>query len=233
MSGKLVAEDVPVILARRQEGETVRALASSYNVSEPLIYNVLRGWVPLSRAEVEDLAERKRIAAEKGLKAPLRKPYEMEPRRARSALTKAIAKGTLVRTPCWCGEIEVQGHHHNGYGPGHELEVTWLCDAHHKAAHAAMRKTQQSVDETPKVDRVDTSTTTVELTDIEGTHEGFVSRTTGEIKFTKAPFLRALVDDCLTCGHEWHSNEDGGCKAAKGPRDRCGCKAYLDAGTPF
>lgn len=53
------------------------------------------------------------------------------------------------------------------------------------------------------------------------------------ISVPRPAFLAAKVDDCVSCGHEWHSNEDGGCKAAKGPRDRCGCKAYLDAGTPF
>ena len=65
-------------------------------------------------------------------------------------------------------------------------------------------------------------------------------------QINRPAFLAAKVDDCVSCGHEWHSNEDGGCKAARGKApqefwhgkpsgrsDRCGCKAYLNEGEPF
>lgn len=164
MAGKLVAEDVPHILARREHGETAQALASSYNVSVSMIYNVLHGWMPPTRAEIEDLAERRRLAAERGLKSYVRKPYDTLPRRARSALTRAIASGAVTREPCFlCGKTEVEGHHHNGYGPEHELDVVWLCSPHHKEAHVKIRASQKIAthpgsDETPVSDTVDTST---------------------------------------------------------------------------
>ena len=48
----------------------------------------------------------------------------------------AINAGLLVREPCVvCGTEPVHAHHHNGRGPGHELEVTWLCPLHHTDAH--------------------------------------------------------------------------------------------------
>lgn len=97
-----------------------------------------------------------------------------------------------------------------------------------RAAEKAGQRPSKQAHETPEVDEVDTSTSQpVEVIELGP------APTPATVAAIKAPFLRALVDDCLTCGHEWHSNEDGGCKAATGPRDRCGCKAYLDAGTPF
>jgi hypothetical protein len=61
-------------------------------------------------------------------------------KRAWSAVGNAIRDGRLVPQPCAvCGSPLANAHHHNGYGPGHQLDVVWLCDTHHKAAHAEAR----------------------------------------------------------------------------------------------
>ncbi len=54
--------------------------------------------------------------------------------KARAAVARAIKSGKLKRQPCFiCGE---SAHaHHPDYD--RELDVTWLCPEHHKAAHRA------------------------------------------------------------------------------------------------
>lgn len=50
-------------------------------------------------------------------------------RKARRAVSAALARGALVRTPCVvCGNPEVQGHHPDYDRP---LEVVWLCVLDH------------------------------------------------------------------------------------------------------
>jgi hypothetical protein len=57
----------------------------------------------------------------------------------------AIRSGRLVpddecaHCGVMAGRIRHAGHHHNGYGPGHELDVIWLCPADHARAHQAPR----------------------------------------------------------------------------------------------
>lgn len=50
----------------------------------------------------------------------------------------ALKTGRLIK-PTACADCHaegyVQGHHHNGYGPGHELDVVWLCRLCHEARH--------------------------------------------------------------------------------------------------
>lgn len=58
--------------------------------------------------------------------------------RAVRQVTAAVKAGRLVR-PMTCSDCggggSVQGHHHNGYGPGHELDVVWLCAGCHRVRH--------------------------------------------------------------------------------------------------
>jgi Helix-turn-helix len=55
---------------------------------------------------------------------------------AYGAMRRARYAGLLVKEPCEvCGSLDSQGHHANGYGPGHELDLTWLCPRHHSEAH--------------------------------------------------------------------------------------------------
>ncbi len=53
-----------------------------------------------------------------------------------SKVLYAVRTGKLTRQPCHCGEVRVHAHHHNGYGPGHELDVVWLCPKHHRKEHS-------------------------------------------------------------------------------------------------
>lgn len=51
---------------------------------------------------------------------------------ARRAVHSAVRRGDLVKAPCHCGEIKVEGHHPNYSKP---LEVIWLCRQHHAELH--------------------------------------------------------------------------------------------------
>lgn len=57
---------------------------------------------------------------------------------AHSAIHRAVRDGRLTR-PDRCFRCHVkcrpQGHHHNGYKKSHQLDVTWLCQSCHQAAH--------------------------------------------------------------------------------------------------
>lgn len=54
-------------------------------------------------------------------------------RRAHSLVQHALRSGKLQRQPCWvCGAHAVA--HHPDYD--RPLDVVWLCQAHHKQAHA-------------------------------------------------------------------------------------------------
>jgi hypothetical protein len=53
--------------------------------------------------------------------------------RANAMVIRAIRNGVLKRQPCWvCGEKAV-AHHPDYSAP---LDVVWLCQPHHKQAHA-------------------------------------------------------------------------------------------------
>lgn len=54
---------------------------------------------------------------------------------ARSALSRALREGLLVRLPCEvCGNPKSEGHHDDYAAP---LVVRWLCRLHHRQHHAA------------------------------------------------------------------------------------------------
>lgn len=57
-------------------------------------------------------------------------------RKAHSAVHNAVRAGRLVKEPClFCDDPNSQAHHHDYTKP---LEVTWLCDHHHKVAHGRL-----------------------------------------------------------------------------------------------
>lgn len=138
MSGKLVAEDVPDILEALRLGRSKNSIARDYNVAPGMIRLVQAGWVPKTRAEIEELRERQRIGRERGLALWPRRINPVE-HRARGAVHAALASGKLVRGACHCGEAEVEAHHHNGYDEAHMLDVVWLCNRHHKDVHVDLR----------------------------------------------------------------------------------------------
>lgn len=57
-----------------------------------------------------------------------------ERKRATGLVGKALRRGKLTRLPCLvCGEAKTEGHHPDYSRP---LDVVWLCNRHHRAAHA-------------------------------------------------------------------------------------------------
>lgn len=56
---------------------------------------------------------------------------------AHRKVQRAVAKGSIVKTPCEvCGSPEVEGHHPDYSLP---LNVMWLCMTHHKQLHKESR----------------------------------------------------------------------------------------------
>lgn len=59
-------------------------------------------------------------------------------RKANYLLGNAIRDGKLKKDPCHvCGNTKAQAHHPDYDRP---LDVVWLCDAHHKEAHAIAKE---------------------------------------------------------------------------------------------
>jgi hypothetical protein len=94
-----------------------------------------------NRANPENCRElnRKYLASPKGKAARQRatKKYRANHRKkllAHNAVSYAIRMNTLDRWPCQvCGDHNSQAHHPDYDNP---LGVVWLCDPHHKQAHA-------------------------------------------------------------------------------------------------
>lgn len=67
------------------------------------------------------------------------KKWRQEDRRrmaAHNAVTRAVRKGDLVRSPCErCGRADSLGHHENY---DRKLDVIWLCQPCHKKRHQEM-----------------------------------------------------------------------------------------------
>ncbi len=65
--------------------------------------------------------------------------------RARKLVANAIVRGDLMPLPCsWrvdghaCGKMPTEAHHRS-YEAGMELDVQWLCEAHHDILSTAAR----------------------------------------------------------------------------------------------
>jgi hypothetical protein len=71
------------------------------------------------------------------LRARVTKKYSIdypERRKANSAVSSAVARGDLKKLPCLiCGNHKTVAHHTHYDSP---LSVVWLCQAHHRQAHA-------------------------------------------------------------------------------------------------
>lgn len=64
--------------------------------------------------------------------------------KANTAVSNAVRDGRLERWPCMiCGNTKSVGHH-----PDYDrhLDVVWLCQAHHKQAHALADKLEKKLD---------------------------------------------------------------------------------------
>ena len=58
---------------------------------------------------------------------------------ARSKARNALKSGKIFKTPCYCGDLNVQGHHSDYSKP---LKVVWLCAKHHAEVHSTIRYLQ-------------------------------------------------------------------------------------------
>jgi len=57
--------------------------------------------------------------------------------KAASAVSNAVRDGKLFKLPCFiCGDKTVEGHHPDYSRP---LDVVWLCNKHHREAHALVK----------------------------------------------------------------------------------------------
>lgn len=56
--------------------------------------------------------------------------------KARYAVSNALRDGRLSREPCFVCGIEAEAHHPDYDRP---LDVVWLCNAHHRQAHALIK----------------------------------------------------------------------------------------------
>ena len=66
------------------------------------------------------------------------KEANQEKRAAQQSLSRAVARGALVREPCEvCGVEPGEGHHPDYSKP---LEVRWYCRAHHRSFHREERE---------------------------------------------------------------------------------------------
>lgn len=87
-------------------------------------YDARRNRDPQRRARnVERQRERNRISPVKA--------------RARRMVSNAVRDGRLIPLPCESCGAKAEAHHPDYSKP---LEVRWLCFAHHRALHTALRK---------------------------------------------------------------------------------------------
>ena len=77
------------------------------------------------RREYNQSAKGKEVSRKSDQKKRIKHPEKIK---ARHAVNNAVADGRLIPRPCFCGELEVEGHHED-YGK--PLDVEWLCKKHH------------------------------------------------------------------------------------------------------
>lgn len=57
-------------------------------------------------------------------------------KKANTAVSNALRAGTLQKQPCWVCGLSAVAHHPDYDRP---LDVVWLCQPHHKQAHALVK----------------------------------------------------------------------------------------------
>lgn len=97
------------------------------------------------RAQRPDRVERERVRLKLREKSPERKAWYARwvasrpwMKRAHHAVRDALLRGEIKRQPCCvCGRTDQVAAHHDDYSA--PLGIQWLCPAHHRARHAALR----------------------------------------------------------------------------------------------
>jgi hypothetical protein len=73
-----------------------------------------------------------------------------EKHKAKTAVNNALKSRELTKQPCEiCGDSKSEGHHED-YGK--PLDVTWLCDAHHKARHRELNSANRRGEEPQSIE---------------------------------------------------------------------------------
>lgn len=104
------------------------------NLERVRAYDKLRGSMPHRVAARKEYAQTE--AGKLAHKRALDKQKAIRPKQAaaRYAVSNALRDGKLVKLPCVvCGSEKVEGHHADYDRP---LDVVWLCNRHHREAHA-------------------------------------------------------------------------------------------------
>lgn len=103
------------------------------NLERIRAYDKMRGSMPHRVAARKDYAQTisgKAAHARALTKQRLTNP---EKTKARNAVSNALRDGRLRSQPCWCCGQKAEAHHPDYSRP---LDVVWLCQPHHKQAHA-------------------------------------------------------------------------------------------------
>lgn len=65
-------------------------------------------------------------------------------RRAQNAVSNAVRDGRISKQLCFiCGSVDAEAHHADYDRP---LDVTWLCDKHHKLLHKEHRESLRQIE---------------------------------------------------------------------------------------
>lgn len=95
----------------------------------------IRAYDKMRASQPHRVALRKAVVAEYGKKFPHR-------RKANEAVNNAVRDKRLEKWPCQvCGDPKSVGHHPDYDRP---LDVIWLCQPHHKQAHALVNAYQEA-----------------------------------------------------------------------------------------
>jgi len=69
------------------------------------------------------------------------KKRNREKHAAHASVYRALRKEEIVKTPCFCGNVNVQAHHEDYSKP---LQVEFLCSKHHKKRHIEKLKVESN-----------------------------------------------------------------------------------------
>jgi hypothetical protein len=102
-------------------------------------------WAKYDKSPKGEAKRKRYFSSEKG-KATMKRhddkrratEYGIAQNKAHKAVRYALKTDRLKKLPCViCGDDNSYAHHHKGYAIENRLEVIWLCQKHHREAHAA------------------------------------------------------------------------------------------------
>ena len=112
------------------------------NIDRIRAYDRVRGDLP---HRVEARKEYAKTEASKESKRKASRKWSLNnhmKRKSHDIVSRALKSGILEKSPCdVCGGTKSEAHHENYYEP---LNVTWLCDKHHKQIHKDKRESDRN-----------------------------------------------------------------------------------------